>query len=155
MKNKATNNMNFPIASMPEKSLWQAALIEPMMNNITNATKCIIINLTFLKCIFNFSVVPEKTFSTTIYLYQQICIYVCVLLITPCKRLPPNNQLHFSDLISLLSSNHFTDPSRLIGISTLAPELYSSTVDNLPASALSIFLTSSIGSHLTFFFKSK
>ena len=97
----------------------------------------------------------NRTFSTTIYLYQQICIYVCVLLITSCKRLPPNSQLHFSDLISLLSSNHFTEPSRLIGISTLAPELYSSTVDNLPSSDLSIFLTSSIGSHLTFFFKSK
>ena len=45
IKNNATNNKNFPIASMPEKSLWQAALIEPIMNNIINATKCIIINL--------------------------------------------------------------------------------------------------------------
>ena len=44
--------MNFPIASMPEKSLWQAALIEPIMNNIINATKCMIINLTFLKVYF-------------------------------------------------------------------------------------------------------
>lgn len=120
--------------------------------NISIATKCIIVSLTFLKVIFRWCR-RNRTFSTTIYLYQQICIYVCVLLITSCKRLPPNSQLHFSDLISLLSSNHFTVPSRLIGISTLAPELYSSTVDNLPASALRIFLTlnSSICSHLTFF----